>query len=62
MAGNKLFKNRHPQRVEYEITGDEWDLFTAVTDGEPSLRRGVPSPAIGRWGGRLASDDQRAAC
>lgn len=32
MAGNKLFKDRHPQRVEYEITGDEWDLYSEVTD------------------------------
>ena len=32
MGGNKLFKDRHPQRVEYEITGDEWDLYAAVTD------------------------------
>lgn len=32
MAGKKLFKDRHPQRVEYEITADEWDLYTAVTD------------------------------
>ena len=32
MAGNKLFKDRHPKRVEYEITGGEWNLYTAVTD------------------------------
>jgi hypothetical protein len=32
MAGNKLFKDRHPQRVEYEITGEEWDLYSEVTD------------------------------
>jgi superfamily II DNA or RNA helicase len=32
MAGNKLFKDRHPQRVEYEIAGEEWDLYVAVTD------------------------------
>jgi superfamily II DNA or RNA helicase len=32
MAGHKLFKDRHPQRVEYEITGDEWELYQAVTD------------------------------
>lgn len=32
MAGNKLFKDRHPQRVEYEITADEWALYEAVTD------------------------------
>ena len=32
MAGSKLFKDRHPQRVEYEITGDEWELYRAVTD------------------------------
>ena len=32
MSGNKLFKDRHPQRVEYEITGDEWELYNAVTD------------------------------
>ena len=29
MAGNKLFKDRHPQRVEYEITGRERDLYDA---------------------------------
>jgi superfamily II DNA or RNA helicase len=32
MTGSKLFKDRHPKRVEYEITGGEWDLYTAVTD------------------------------
>ena len=32
MAGNKLFKDRHPQRVEYEITGRELDLYDQVTD------------------------------
>src|SRR5205823_11155743 len=32
MAGNKLFKDRHPQRVEYEITGDELHLYNEVTD------------------------------
>ena len=32
MAGNKLFKDRHPQRVEYEITGDELELYDQVTD------------------------------
>ena len=32
MAGNKLFKDRHPQRVEYEITGHELDLYDQVTD------------------------------
>ena len=32
MAGNKLFKDRHPQRVEYNIEGAEWDLYDAVTD------------------------------
>jgi len=32
MSGNKLFKDRHPQRVEYEITGDEWELYDEVTD------------------------------
>ena len=32
MAGNKLFKDRHPQRVEYEIAGDEWELYNEVTD------------------------------
>jgi superfamily II DNA/RNA helicase len=31
MAGGKLFKDRHPQRIEYEITGDEWELYKAVT-------------------------------
>ena len=32
MAGNKLFKDRHPQRVEYEIAGDELELYDQVTD------------------------------
>jgi superfamily II DNA/RNA helicase len=32
MAGNKLFKDRHPQRVEYEIDGDELELYEAVTE------------------------------
>ena len=32
MAGNMLFKDRHPQRVEYDIEGAEWDLYIAVTD------------------------------
>ncbi|MEX1009660.1 MAG: helicase-related protein [Acidimicrobiia bacterium] len=32
MAGQKLFKDRHPHRVEYELVGDEWDLYEAVTD------------------------------
>jgi superfamily II DNA or RNA helicase len=32
MAGNKLFKDRHPQRVEYEIAGEEWELYNEVTD------------------------------
>ena len=32
MAGNKLFKDRHPQRVEYEIDGDEKALYDAVTE------------------------------
>lgn len=32
MAGNKLFKDRHPQRVEYQIDGDELALYEAVTD------------------------------
>jgi SNF2 family DNA or RNA helicase len=32
MAGNKLFKDRHPQRAEYEITGREWDLYSQVTE------------------------------
>lgn len=31
MAGNKLFKPRHPQRIEYEIEGDELELYEAVT-------------------------------
>ena len=31
MAGHKLFKDRHPQRVEYQIEGDEWALYEAVT-------------------------------
>jgi superfamily II DNA or RNA helicase len=32
MAGNKLFKDRHPHRVEYQIVGEEWELYEAVTD------------------------------
>ena len=32
MSGNKLFKDRHPQRVEYEITSDELELYDQVTD------------------------------
>jgi len=32
MAGNKLFKPRHPQTVDYELEGAEWDLYEAVTD------------------------------
>ena len=32
MAGNKLFKDRHPRRVEYEITDREKDLYDQVTD------------------------------
>jgi len=32
MSGNKLFKDRHPQRVEYELTGDERELYDEVTD------------------------------
>ena len=32
MSGNKLFKDRHPSRLEYEITGDEWRLYEAVTE------------------------------
>lgn len=32
MAGEKLFKDRHPHRVEYDLVGDEWDLYEAVTD------------------------------
>ena len=32
MRGQKLFKDRHPQRVQYEIDGDELALYNAVTD------------------------------
>jgi superfamily II DNA or RNA helicase len=32
MAGNKLFKPRHPQTVDYELEGAEWSLYEAVTD------------------------------
>lgn len=32
MAGNDLFKPRHPQTVEYELVGPEWELYEAVTD------------------------------
>ena len=31
MAGNDLFKPRHPQTVPYELEGDEWALYEAVT-------------------------------
>lgn len=31
MAGDKLFKDRHPTRVEYRIEGDELALYDAVT-------------------------------
>jgi superfamily II DNA or RNA helicase len=32
MAGNKLFKDRHPRRAEYEIAGRELELYHQVTD------------------------------
>jgi superfamily II DNA or RNA helicase len=32
MAGNKLFKPRHPQTLDYELEGDELDLYERVTD------------------------------
>ena len=32
MTGKKLFKERHPETVAYQIRGDEWDLYNAVTD------------------------------
>ena len=32
MAGNKLFKPRHPQTVDYQLEGAEWELYEAVTD------------------------------
>ena len=32
MSGKKLFKPRHPQTVDYELEGPEWDLYEAVTD------------------------------
>jgi superfamily II DNA or RNA helicase len=32
MAGNDLFRPRHPQTVEYELVGPEWELYEAVTD------------------------------
>ena len=32
MAGNKLFKPRHPQTMDYELEGAEWNLYEAVTD------------------------------
>ncbi len=32
MAGRKLFKDRHPTRVQYEIMGGELELYDKVTD------------------------------
>ena len=32
MAGNKLFKDRHPQTLDLVLEGDEWDLYEAVTN------------------------------
>jgi superfamily II DNA or RNA helicase len=32
MSGGRLFKDRHPARVEYEIDGIEWELYEAVTE------------------------------
>jgi superfamily II DNA or RNA helicase len=32
MNGNELFKPRHPKTVSYELKGQEWDLYLAVTD------------------------------
>jgi len=32
MSGQRLFKDRHPARVEYEIDGIEWELYQAVSD------------------------------
>ena len=32
MAGNKLFKPRHPQTLAYELDGDELELYEAVTE------------------------------
>jgi superfamily II DNA or RNA helicase len=32
MAGEKLFKPRHPRRIEYELTAEEQELYDAVTD------------------------------
>jgi len=31
MAGNDLFKPRHPKTIGYELEGDEWALYDAVT-------------------------------
>ena len=31
MAGNSLFKPRHPHTVGYSLSGAEWDLYEAVT-------------------------------
>lgn len=32
MAGNKLFKDRHPQTLDFELEGDEYELYEAVTN------------------------------
>ena len=32
MAGNKLFKPRHPQTVDYDLEGDELELYERVTN------------------------------
>ena len=32
VRASKLFKDRHPRRVEYELTADEQELYDAVTD------------------------------
>jgi superfamily II DNA or RNA helicase len=32
MAGNKLFKDRHPQTLDFVLEGDEYELYEAVTN------------------------------
>jgi superfamily II DNA or RNA helicase len=32
MSGRLLFKPRHPKTISYDLEGQEWDLYSAVTD------------------------------
>jgi superfamily II DNA or RNA helicase len=41
MRGEKLFKPRHPKTVPYDLVGDEWDLYLAVTDFVQDKMRGI---------------------